>query len=501
MSGAWPRIVLGCMFVLGPGCFVEVTNAMTAAKRPNILLLVSDQHALGYMGAYGNDFVKTPHLDSLAATGVRFSLSYCTSPLCAPARASLHTGRMPHTTGVNSNKQLKKMNWKLPNMGDALREAGYDTAWVGKLHLSGKKPGGVPAEAGPDGGWWSWGYYPMFENGIPGFENLNRSHAMKAYAKREKTSESYNVGLDVDPPVVATAIAYLKQPRKNPFFLVVSIMNPHDICFWEQIVDKYDWPRPPEDLDLLPPLPPNHAVQKDEAGWIKARRDSKKGAKYRSQWEAREWRSYLYAYIKYVEDADRSVGKILTALRESGLEDDTVVIYTSDHGEGVGAHHWRNKVGPYDEVTKVPFIVSWKGVTPAGKLDDRHLVSGVDVFPTVCDYAGAPVPEGLDGVSVREVIEDSSKPGRDFLVVESPGWAKGRKQDVRIFRTHRYKYMRTDAGEETLFDMKKDPYEVSDLAGKRKYQGVLQDHRNLLAEWVEQSRDHFSMMVLGPKAE
>jgi len=499
MSGAWPRIVLGCMFVLGAGFSAELANAKKAAKRPNILFLVSDQHTLGYMEAYGNDFVKTPHMDSLATTGVRFSLSYCTSPLCAPARASLHTGRMPHVTGVNSNKQIKNMNWKLPNMGDAMRQAGYDTAWVGKLHLSGKKPGGNPAKAGPDGGWWSWGYYPMFENGIPGFENLNVSHAMKAYAKREKTFESYNVGLDVDPPVVETAIAYLKERRENPFFLVVSIMNPHDICFWEKIVDKYDWPRPPEDLDLLPPLPLNHAVQKGEAEWIKARRESKKGGKWRSQWGERGWRSYLYAYAKYVEDADRSVGKILAALRESGLEDDTLVIYTSDHGEGVGAHHWRNKVGPFDEVTKVPFIVSWKGVTPAGKLDDRHLVSGVDVFPTVCDYAGAPVPEGLDGVSLREVIEHPSKPGRDFLVVESPGWGQGRKQDVRIIRTLQYKYLRSNTGEETLFDMQKDPYEVNDLAGNRKYRSILKDHRKVLAEWVEATQDTFAMKDVGRK--
>ena len=203
---------------------VQVSVARDAAgSQPNVLLLLTDQQTLRAMSAYGNPHLHTPNMDTLARRGVRFSISYCTSPVCGPSRSSIVTGRMPHETGVNLNGATPDPS--IPNLGQIFRKAGYETAWAGKWHL--------PAS------------YPKPPTGtIPGFDCLHVPEGTP-----------FRLGDQTDAAVADQAIAFLKRKHDRPWLLAVSLHNPHDICWWVR-----DEPVQPINMHLLPPLPDNFAI-------------------------------------------------------------------------------------------------------------------------------------------------------------------------------------------------------------------------------------------------
>ncbi len=467
-------------------------------RRPNIVLLLSDQHSIGHIGAHGNRHINTPHIDSIVRGGVSFMNSYCTSPQCAPARSSIHTGRMPHITGVNHNKNDNQMNWTLPNMGDAVRDAGYATAWSGKLHLGGEKTGDTSTPTPPgmcEPPHYTLSYYPTAPDGIPGFENLNYSGVMKDYARVGSRPRSYRSAFDVDAPAVEEAIAFIEREHSRPFFLVVSILNPHDICFWPmRPAWRSELPPLPTDISKLPPLPANHCVPKGEVASLAGAREV-----IASGWHAiltkRRWREYIHVYNSLIEHCDQSVGAVLSALHDARLEDDTVVIYTSDHGDGAAAHQLRGKHLPYEESVAVPFVIRWNGVIPEGVKDTKHLVSSLDLFRTVCDYAGASVAESVEGSSIRAVIDAPSQVGRLMVPIEIGRHPnrnnRNLKTDCRIIRTLRHKYLRFNTGEEMLFDMEEDRGEMINLADDPGFDKTKLENRERLSQYIAETADHF----------
>ncbi len=426
------------------------------SRRPNILFLMTDQQTLRAMSAYGNRHLRTPHMDSIAAHGARFEKSYCTAPVCAPARSSLITGRMPHETGVEVNGQTPDPS--IPTMGHIFREAGYITAWAGKWHLPNSYPQGP----------------------IPGFEYLSVPAGTK-----------FRLGAETDAPVADEAIKFLRSKHSRPFLLAVSLHNPHDICWWVR-----EKPQQYADTREFPPLPANFEMDPDEPGFItQCRSRTKYGPEniYTKGWDRTQWRAYLHQYYRYTEEVDRQIGRILRALAERGLDDDTLVVFTSDHGEGAAAHRWVVKLMLYEEPVTVPLIVSWKGVTPAGRVDSTHLVSGLDVLPTMCDYGGVPLREDFAGTSLRPLIEQPEHPGRGFIVAELQPDAEDLGKKGRMLRTHRHKYIVFSHGEnrEMLFDLENDPGETDNLALKSSAKRELERCRGLLRDWIAQTRDHF----------
>jgi arylsulfatase A-like enzyme len=419
------------------------------SKRPNVLLITTDQQRVDAASAVGNPWLKTPHLDALAAHGVYFTKSYCSYPLCSPSRGSLHTGRFPHEIGVDHNNMSIAASVKIS--GELFQEAGYETAYVGKWHL----PEVYPAE------------------GIRGFKSLN------AITRRGKLAR------DVDEATMQAAIEFIKQRRDKPFYLVVSFINPHDICLlagedsplFDQVWHKYG---PAAGIEL-PPLPASFMLPEKEPQWLVNRRPK------HAHWDENHWRRYIYAYYRMVEDVDQQIGGVLNALRETGQEEETLVVFTSDHGEGLGCHRWTGKMMFFDPEAAVPLIISWKGKTPAGRIDREHLVSTVDVLPTICDYAGIEPPREVRGQSLRPIIENPTAPWRNYVVCEiahTP--ALGRSFMVR---SDRYKYMVLPGGSgepvEMLFDLETDPDELRNLATEPKYLDVLKQHREWLAEWKQ----------------
>ena len=426
------------------------------SSRPNILFLMTDQQTLRAMSAYGNRYLRTPHMDSIAAGGVRFEKSYCTAPVCGPARSSLITSRMPHETGVEINGQTPDPS--IPTMGHIFREAGYVTAWAGKWHLPKSYPQGP----------------------VPGFEYLSVPEGTK-----------FRLGAQTDGPVADEAIAFLRRRHERPFLLGVSLHNPHDIC-WSVRQD------PPEPIDerLLPPLPANFEIDPNEPEFIGVcRRRTEYGPEilYTKDWDKTRWRQYLYQYYRHAEQVDVEIGRILRTLRQRGLADDTLIVFTSDHGEGAAAHRWVVKLMLYEEPVTVPLVVSWKGVTPAGRVDSTHLVSGLDVLPTMCDYAGIGLRDDFEGMSLRPLIEHPRRPGREFVVTELQPDTGDLRKKGRMLRTHRYKYVVFSQGEnrEMLFDLENDPGEMDNLAGKSSAKRELERCRTLLQDWIAQTEDHF----------
>ncbi len=406
--------------------------ALSKGKPPNFLFIMSDQLGLDAIAAHGCPDVKTPNLDRLVRRGVSFMESHSTNPVCSPARSSLLTGRMPVETGVISNS--RPIHSRVPSMGHWFREAGYETVYCGKWHL----PGGYPAET--DG-------FTVLPAGV-------------------------GQGDLVDPIVSRSCEAYLKSRAKDrPFVFVASLVQPHDICYWairgkELVPEELPFP---EIADQLPELPPNHTAQPPAPERLA--RSVYKG------FSAKQWRYYIYIYYRQVEMLDADVGRLLDAVEDSGDADNTIIIFTSDHGEGRGRHQHVQKWYPYEEGVKVPLIFSCPGRIEEDHKDATHLVSGLDVMSTMCDYAAIDAPPDCRGTSVRPVLEGKPVTWRDFVVAETHIIG-------RTVRTQDYKYVQYEGDPvEQLFDMRADPWETRNLYQDAKYSGVVRDHRKLLEQW------------------
>jgi arylsulfatase A-like enzyme len=443
--------------------------------KPNILLIITDQQSSRAISACGNPYLSTPNMDAIAANGIRFENSYCTSPVCGPARSSLITSRMPHETGVEFNihtpgQSKILLNPSLPTLGNTFRAAGYQTVWIGRWHLMPKKTEkgfdtSVPALC-------SW-----FNKKMLGNCNIQRS------AK------------DYDEIAVEAAIQFLQEEYRyeKPLFLVVSLLNPHDICRWIK--------KPPikhHRVHDFPPLPANFAIDPNEPEFLQqCRKRIQYGAEilYTKYWDNNQWRAYLDAYYRFTEEVDKVIGRLLTVVKETGFDKNALLMLTSDHGEGMAAHHWVTKLTLYEEVVTVPLIISGKGIPP-NSVDKNHLVSSLDILPTLCDYAGIIPPQDIYGISLRPLIENPKLLGRDFLVSELQPDPRHKEMEGRMVRTQRYKYIVFSQGHrsEMLFDLAVDPGETQNLALDTNMQYELERHRVLLQQWLKQTRDNFSIL-------
>ena len=434
-----------------------------------MLLIVTDQQHAGMLSCAGNPYLKTPNLDNLARSGVRFERAYCGNPVCVPSRFCMFSGTMPSRIGMETNGEIGN---KIPQeilddaMGAVFRRAGYETVYGGKTHV----PGG--GKKGPIERY--------------GFESITAD-------QRDELAD--------------TCATFLRQKHERPFLLVASFINPHDICYmairdWknsgtggkgaqtvplsppaiECLDAALQWPAGISEEDffqrLCPPLPANYGIPEGE---LSVYGDNPVGFRgyIRQHWTERDWRLHRWAYARLTERVDAEIGKVLAALRESGLEKNTLVVFVSDHGDMDSAHRFEHKSLLYEEAVRVPLIVSWQGVTRAGLVDHEHLVStGLDLIPTLCDFAGVPVPTSLKGRSVKSLAKgNSAGPWRDHLVVEN--------RQARLVLAQRWKYMVGGAGEirEMITDLAQDAGEMKNLASDPAYRERLQTGRRLLKEW------------------
>ena len=458
-------------------CTISACNRSEPFQRPNIIYIYTDQQSASMMSCAGNEWLKTPAMDYIAENGVRFTRAYTTNPVCAPARVSMMTGRFPGHFYDNEGKQARENRGatRIPSLSDEernstiaafLKEAGYDLAFGGKKHL--------PRCLVPD---------------TLGFEYISED-------EREELAEE--------------VAQYVKREHDNPYFLVVSLINPHDICYMairEFAVSESDFmllERGKVEVSNLdkamqipdgvsrdeffesycPPLPPNYQPQEGEPEAIRSlinRRPFRKSVRESGTEEM--WRHHRWAYCRLTEMADQRVQVILDAVKETGEEANTLVIFSSDHGDMDGSHRMEHKTALYEEAANIPFMAMWKGQIPGGRVDDTHLVSnGLDLLPTLCDYANIEGVADPRGRSLRPLFENREVPWRETLGVESEIGRMVVDQDG-------FKYIRYDAEgvEEQLLNLNEDPFETTHFTNDPAYSGKLSELRIAFdGEWFSE---------------
>ncbi len=355
----------------------------SAPERPNVLLVMTDQQTDEAMSCTGNPHVSTPAMDRIAARGVRFTRSYVTQPLCLPCRSSIQTGRYPHEIGTPTNSV--KLNGEYPMLGKLMQAGGYDTAYFGKWHV------GTSFEAA-------------------------------GYASAAEETRSDSAAAD-------KAIEYLQAQRDKPFFLTVSVRNPHDVCQLARRQDLPQGPIPqlPDDAAQLPPLPANFAIPENEPAAIRMSQERNRDFHYPTgNWTALEWRQYLWGYYRLVEKADREIGRVLDALHDSGHEDNTVIIFTSDHGEGVASHHWNQKQVLYEQAVRVPLLIADPQASNPGSTSNALVSTGIDLMPTILDAAGLTgAPGPTHGQSLQPLARLARKLRSALTAWRVGAWSRG----------------------------------------------------------------------------
>jgi len=433
--------------------------------RPNILVIITDQQFADVMSCAGCPGIETPAMDSLAREGVRFTRAYVNLPVCMPERYSMFTGRLPCT-----RRQADAESKPRISLGNQAKKGGYDTAYLGKWHIQDET-----------------------------FDRDDVAHH----------------GFDIntggkDISMTDDAIQFLSQTKSRPFLAVVSYYNPHDICEWgrkkagrtERVtMHNGDVDINPA-LDLCPPLPDNFSINHDEAEAVRIRRHLTSDGLPNAQMMAMkfsedDWRQYRWAYHRLVELVDKQIARLLEALKDNGLAENTVVIFTSDHGDGYAAHRWHQKSVLYDESCRVPFIIRWPGEARHNETDERLISVGIDLMPTISDIVGVETPEGpYFGRSVLPFVVDANGQAstHEYVVTEAEvRVTPNETYHGRSLRTAEYKYHIWSKGKkrDQLFDMVNDPGETRNLAGLPDYAGQLKKHRALFAEWLKTTDDTY----------
>ena len=434
-------------------------------QRPNLVVIITDQQFADAMSCcIGRDLIHTPNMDSLAANGTRFTRAYCANPLCVPSRAAMFTGRYAHETGIQTNTKRKLDPKEFPCMGRVFKAAGYDTGFFGKWHM----PFSVKAK------------------GDHGFDTVVGRAGLYSGA---------------------AAAEFIRRDRDRPFLAIASFMNPHNICEWSRGQRLPggpigDAPAPAK----CPPLKPNMAPPTNETDVISHMRRSYQAHRLFpvGKFSDGKWRQYRWAYYRLIEKVDRHVGTVLAALRKTKQDRSTVVVFLSDHGECHGVHRWNQKTVFYDESARVPLIVSQKGKTPKGTCD-ALVHTGVDLIPTLCDFAGIDAPNGLPGSSLKpHTVGQATGKTRPYVVVSNrmvqcvPVGGVSMTPDGRMVRSRRYKYCLYSLGRrrESLVDMQADPGETANLAAKRECRDVLLKHRGYLRDFARKHKDQVAVAML-----
>ncbi len=510
---------------------VACAAVMAADKRPNIVFIFTDDHAPHAIGAY-DGWLKavnpTPQIDKLARDGMLFVNSFCTNSICGPSRAVIQTGKHSHKNGFMNNGN--SFDWDQQTFPKLLQKAGYQTAIYGKSHLKGTPQG-----------FDSWAV-------LPG-QGLYYNPDM---ITEEGTAMIEGYSTDI---VTDMAVSFLKEKRdtNKPFMMMVQHKAPHrnwmppprhlhlydDIEIPEPatLFDEYRDNAPPArfqemeidrhmdlNFDLFVDLTPDFVPEEgkgraDQSAWrnmermtpeqLKTWRDAY-GPKDKAFHEANltgkdlvRWKYQRYAknYLRCIKGVDESVETIRNTLEELGLTENTIVIYSSDQGFYVGDHGWFDKRWMYEESLKMPFIVSWPGVTEPGS-KTLKMVQNLDYAQTFLDIAGAAQPSDMQGLSLVPLLQgenpDDWRKSIYYHYYEYPSVHMVPRHNG--IRTSRYKLMHFYQFDEwEFYDLKADPDEYNNLYNNPNYQAMIKRMKNQLKE-LETTYEDDTDMTVKPKA-
>ncbi len=453
-----------------------------STARPNVLLMTADQLRFDCLGAAGNPLLQTPHLDALAASGIRFANAYTPATICVPARQSILTGQAPTAHGAMSVRSA------IPEGRDTLvrrlRDSGYRTAGFGKMHFwpvyadYGLDHLELAEQDGP--GWQVDDYHARFLADRGRVDQWDLWDQQEAYRREAPSSywESYGAAPSELPEelyhstwIADRTIAWLESLNgRTPFFAWASFIKPHH---------PFDPPRPYDTLyapDEVP-LPPREELWRHKP-LLTSLGDPRVGYFDTRAMRDSDLRRVAALYYGVTTHLDRQVGRILAALDRSGLAETTTVIFTSDHGDYLGQYglFLKHPNVPYDALARVPLVVRSPStpIAHAGSVSEA-LVSTMDLLPTGLTQAALDLPDYVQGRDLSALLQDPHTPFADPVFVESGPY--------RAVRTPRYKFIHcagTATGE--LYDVLADPYETTDLAPQRP--AIVEEHRRLLLDWA-----------------
>lgn len=469
-------------------------------QRPkNVLLIITDQQRKDSLGCYGDRGAETPNLDALARSGTRFERCYVANPICMPNRLSLFSGRYPRNHGLWTNGLL--LDREEPTLPGYLGTCGYQTANFGKIHFTPfNGSGGNPESAEfwktrSDATWRGpyWGFQqveltightsPLAHYGA-WFRSRGGTDDM---LRRFPISGAMQAGVRRMPPELhdSTFVAervcnFLMAERDpdRPFFVVASFPDPHHpFDPPECVAAKYlaRRPRPPvggpEDLDTRP----KHYRQHLDGAWQRWGDVEAEHPGGLSREHSEEITSLTHGMVDLI---DASVGRILQALHDGGLDDDTIVLFTSDHGELLGDHGlWLKGPFFYEGLVNVPLILRCPGIDAHGV--SHHLVSTVDLYPTICDLLDLPIPPDVLGISAVPQLRGGAPTRNHCLVEYRTGYGRADRSSVLLVG-ERFKTIVYDTGERELTDLHSDPEERRNLAGDASYADALAEGTDFL---------------------
>ncbi len=444
----------------------------------NVLLIISDDLTATALSCYGNEVCQTPHIDRLAASGTRFTRAYCQGTYCGPSRASFMSGYYPHAIDLLGYESPRPAIGDRATWAQHFKNAGYYSARVSKIFHMGV-PGGI--QQGSDGADDPASWTERFNSQgpewkAPGvFENLERKPNGTAPTVGGTTFVVVQAdGGDLahsDGKTAAKACQLIEAHQDKPFFLGVGFVRPHvpfvaPKAYFEPY--PYDQMTLPEkvagDWKDLPPAGINYKTSKN------TRMDRVRQQKA------------LAGYYASVAFMDAQVGKVLQALKQAGLEEKTIVIFTSDHGYHLGEHDFWSKVSLHEESARVPLLIRVPGKAPA--VCDS-LVELLDLYPTVASLCGLDVPARLQGKDISPMFDDPSHQVREYA------FSVNRQGPGFLLRDDRWAYLQY--GEDAsrgieLYDMRRDPQQYTNLAHSPQHQSVVEDFKRTLAEKLKTVR-------------
>ena len=489
-------------------------------NRPNLLFIYTDEQAINTLAAYGNNQIDMPNLNKLAGQSVVFDQTYVTQSVCTPSRSTLLTGLYPHTNGCTENNiPLRSETLCLPEM---LTEGEYATGHIGKWHLGDE----LFAQHGFD----EWisiedNYNEFFsegrdENATSSYHDFLIKNGLKPEnGSRFSRSEASRLPEEYGKPafLAKEASQFIRRHQKEPFALYVNFLEPH-MPFFGPRDNQYD----PDDI----PLPPNFDAEPGDTQPLKARVFAQ--AYY--QWghsglplqTPEQWQRMIAHYWGLCSLVDTHIGTILNTLEECGLNNNTIVVFTSDHGDMMGSHCLLAKCVMFEEAIRVPFLIRLPGQKQGKRVNGP--VSQIDIVPTLLDLLSQPIPEHLQGESLRELLETENAhsnknvfiewngpnsgivgeaagefrlPPKYHGVISSDELEEAITDPVRtIITPDGWKLNVSPRGEHELYNLSKDPGEIENVFGQEKNKRQVSHLIEQIADWQTRTQDNVKLPVL-----
>jgi arylsulfatase A-like enzyme len=448
-----------CSTILGTAAlfamFAVPVRGDDKPRRPNILLIVPDQLRAQALGCMGNDDVKTPNIDRLASQGVLFQQTFANTPVCCPARAIMLTGKYPHKNGMVCNDlRLRESETTLTEL---LKEAGYQTGLIGKWHLDGGKrdPGFVPPGPRRQG----FDFWAACE--------CRHDHFRPVYFRND--AKPIRPGKFEAEALTDVAEEFIRANRTRPFFLMLSMGPPHD-----------------------PYGAPERYMKLYDSQKLTMRPNWKEGVRQAGRKE-------IAAYYAAITAIDDQVGRLMRLLDDLALEKDTIVVFTSDHGDMLGSQGERLKRKPWEESIRVPGIFRCPERIKESRRTDA-LLSHVDLAPTLLSLCGATIPKDMQGRDLSQVVMGAKEEGPDsvFFQIFVPFAGDGTPNPWRGVRTQRHMFARTEGKPWVLYDLKNDLYELKNLAKDETNAALLRQLDARLTKWMRDTGDSWRFNSMLP---